>query len=566
MSLQSNKKWVWPEKKVGLEEVSEHILKLRKIDDIDKFLEPKLENIPDYENLYGAKQAAKKIVEAVKNNKKIVIHGDYDVDGICATTILWEFLYRDLAKHLDKKIEVLPFIPSRVEQGYGLTESSVDECIDMGADLILTVDCGVRDKELVNKYLKDEKVDFVITDHHQVPEDIDKDLNYPLVHQRFPKHKYADVEVCGAYVAFLLVQAIRAEAGMDYKIDENTKGLDLVALATITDIMELKSVNRIVVKYGLEQIKQRDRVGLKALIEKAEVDINQIDTYHLGFIIGPRINASGRIDSAIDSVKLLVSQDSNTCTQLASKLDYLNYERQKMTGEALSTAKDMIDLDEKILCVLGDNWHEGIVGLVAGKLNEEFNRPTVIATQANGEIKGSARSISGFNITNALEKCSEHLERFGGHEQAGGFTVKEGSWEEFTKCLKEIAEKEITKEMLTPVLNIDLHLSTNDISFKFLDILKQLEPFGYGNRKPVVGFNNLIIVKKQTLGKTENHLKLLCKGDGVELVTVLLFRCEEDVDELKEDDVIDIVGNVNVNSWNGREELQVIAKEWKYSV
>jgi single-stranded-DNA-specific exonuclease len=566
VSLQSNKKWIWPEKKVGLEEVSEYILKLRKIEDIDKFLDPKLENIPDYNNLYGAKEAAKKIVEAVKNDKKIVIHGDYDADGICATTILWEFLYRDLAKHLDKKIDVLPFIPNRVDQGYGLTQSSVDECIEMGSDLILTVDCGVRDKELINKYLSDEKVDFVITDHHQVPEDIEKDLNYPLVHQRFPKHEYADVEVCGAFVAFLLVQAIRAEAGMDFKIDENTKGLDLVALATITDIMELKSVNRIVVKYGLEQIKQRDRVGLKALIEKAEVDINQIDTYHLGFIIGPRINASGRIDSAIDAVKLLVSHDLNTCTQLASKLDYLNYERQKMTGEALSTAKDMIDLDEKILCVLGDNWHEGIVGLVAGKLNEEFNRPTVVATQANGEIKGSARSISGFNITNALEKCSEHLERFGGHEQAGGFTVKEGRWEEFTKCLREIAEKEITEEMLKPILNIDLHLSTNDISFKLLDILKQLEPFGYGNRKPIVGFNNLIIVKKQTLGKTENHLKLLCKGDGVELVTVLLFRCEEDVDRLKEDDVIDIVGNVNVNSWNGREELQVIAKEWKYSV
>jgi single-stranded-DNA-specific exonuclease len=566
VSLQSNKKWIWPEKKVGLEEVSEYILKLRKIEDIDKFLDPKLENIPDYNNLYGAKEAAKKIVEAVKNDKKIVIHGDYDADGICATTILWEFLYRDLAKHLDKKIDVLPFIPNRVDQGYGLTQSSVDECIEMGSDLILTVDCGVRDKELINKYLSDEKVDFVITDHHQVPEDIDKDLNYLLVHQRFPRHEYADVEVCGAYVALLLVQAIRAEAEMDYKIDENTKGLDLVALATITDIMELKSVNRIVVKYGLEQIKQRDRVGLKALIEKAEVDINQIDTYHLGFIIGPRINASGRIDSAIDAVKLLVSHDLNTCTQLASKLDYLNYERQKMTGEALSTAKDMIDLDEKILCVLGDNWHEGIVGLVAGKLNEEFNRPTVVATQANGEVKGSARSISGFNITNALEQCREHLERFGGHEQAGGFTVKEGRWEEFTKCLREIAEKEITEEMLKPILNIDLHLSTNDISFKLLDILKQLEPFGYGNRKPIVGFNNLIIVKKQTLGKTENHLKLLCKGDGVELVTVLLFRCEEDVDRLKEDDVIDIVGNVNVNSWNGREELQVIAKEWKYSV
>ena len=566
MSLQSNKKWVWPKKRVGLEEMSKTILDLRKIDDTDKFLNPKLEDIPDFNQLYGAKEAAKKIIKTVKEGKKIVIHGDYDADGICATTILWEFLYRELAKFLGKKVDVLPFIPSRVEQGYGLTDSSVEECMEMGADLIVTVDCGVRDKELINKYLKDKKVEFVITDHHQVPEDIDKDLNYPLVHQKFPKHEYSNVEVCGAFVAFLLVQAIKAEIGIEYKITQDTQGLDLVALATITDIMELKSVNRVAVKYGLEQIKERKRLGLQKLIEKAEIDINQIDTYHLGFIIGPRINASGRIDSAIDAVKLLLSKDPKVCTQLASKLDYLNYERQKMTGEALTEAKEMVDTEEKILCVLGGKWHEGIVGLVAGKLNEEFNRPTLVATQANGEIKGSARSISGFNITNALEKCADYLERFGGHEQAGGFTVRKGSWEDFIGCMKKIAEKEITEEMLTPLLNIDLHISTNDISFKFLDILKQLEPFGYGNRKPVVGFDKLVIVKKQPLGKIQIHLKLLCKGDGVELVTVLLFRCEEDVDNLKDDDVIDIVGNVNVNSWNGREQLQVIAKEWKYSV
>lgn len=566
MSLQSNKKWVWPKNKVTLEEVSTSILDLRKIDNIEKFLNPKLEDIPDYKQLYGAANAAKEIVKAIKKNKKIVIHGDYDADGISATTILWEFLYRDLAKFLDKKIDVLPFIPNRVEQGYGLTTSSIDECIEMGADLILTVDCGVRDRELIDKYLKGKKVEFVITDHHQVPEDIGEDLKYPLVHQRFPKHEYADVEVCGAYIAFLLVQAIKAEVGMEYKINKETKGLDLVALATITDIMELKSVNRVVVKYGLEQIKGRNRLGLKTLIEKTEVDINQIDTYHLGFIIGPRINASGRIDSAIDGVKLLVSKDPKTCTQLASKLDYLNYERQKMTREALSEAKEMADTEEKIICVLGDNWHEGIVGLVAGKLNEEFSKPTLVATKVNGETKGSTRSITGFNITNALEKCSKYLERFGGHEQAGGFTVKEGSWEDFIKCIKKIGEKEISEEMLTPVLNIDLHLSTNEISFKFLDILKELEPFGYGNRKPVVGFDKLVIVKKQPLGKAENHLKLLCKGDGTDLATVLFFRCEEDVENLKENDAIDIIGNVNVNSWNGQEQLQVIAKEWKYSV
>jgi single-stranded-DNA-specific exonuclease len=566
MSLKSNKTWIWPKEKVSLEDVSATILKLRKIDNIEGFLDPKLEDIPDYKNLYGAQKAAKRIVKAVKNKERIVIHGDYDADGISATSILWEFLYRDLAKHLDIEVDVLPFIPNRSDQGYGLTKSSIDECIDMGAQLIVTVDCGVRDKEIINKYLKEKKIDFVITDHHQVPEDISKDLEYPLVHQKFPKHEYADVEICGAFVAFLVVQAIKDQVNINTEINKDTKGLDLVALSTITDIMELKSVNRIVVKYGLQQMKERKRIGLKYLIEKAEVDMNQLDTYHLGFIIGPRINATGRIDSAIDAVKLLVSKNSKTCMQLASKLDYLNYERQKMTGESISQAKERIDTDEKLLCILGDNWHEGIVGLVAGKLNEEFNRPTVVATEVNGEIRGSARSISGFNITSALEKCSKYLERFGGHEQAAGFTVKEDKWNEFKKCLKNIAEEKITKEMLTPVLDIDLYLSTNDISFKFLDILKNLEPFGYGNRKPVIGFKNLVIVKKQPIGKVQNHLKLFCKGDGVDLVTILLFRCDEDVDNLKVDDVIDIVGNVNVNSWNGREQLQVIAKEWKYSV
>jgi single-stranded-DNA-specific exonuclease len=566
VSLKSKKKWVWPDTQISLESISKTLLNLREIEDKEKFLNPKIEDIPNYKNLYGAQDAAKKIIEAVKDNKKIVIHGDYDADGISATSILWEFLYRELSKYLDQKIDVLPFIPSRTDQGYGLTESSIDECINMGADLIITVDCGVRDKEIINKYLGDKKVDFVITDHHQVPEDINKDLNYPLVHQRFPNHEYADVEICGAFVAFLLVQAIKAEVGMDYKINENTPGLDLVALATVTDIMELKSVNRIVVKYGLEQMKTQKRIGLKCLIEKAEVDINQLDTYHLGFIIGPRINASGRIDTALEAVKLLVSKDSKICMELSSKLDYLNFERQKMTGEALSEGKELVNLDDKILCILGSNWHEGIVGLVAGKLNEEFNRPTIVATDNNGEIRGSARSIPGFNITTALEKCSEHLERFGGHEQAAGFTVKENSWEKFVDCLKDIANKNITEDMLIPILNIDLLLSTNDITFKFLEILKELEPFGYGNRKPIVGFKNMVVVKKQPIGKMQNHLKLLCKGDGVDLITILLFRCDEDVDDIKVDDEIDIVGNVNVNSWNGHEQLQVIAREWQYSV
>jgi single-stranded-DNA-specific exonuclease len=566
MSLQSKKNWIWPEEKLDIKNLIRYIVKLREVKNEDEFLRPSLDNIPDFKSLHDSESGAKVIVDAIKEGKKIVIHGDYDADGICATAILWEFLYRELSTFLNKKVDVIPYIPSRVDQGYGLTQSSLDECIDLGAQLIITVDCGVRDKELIKQYMEEKDLSFVITDHHQPPEDILDNLSYPLIHQRYPEHPYCDVEVCGAYVAFLLVQAIKDNVGMGTNISVDTQGLDLVALATVTDIMELKSVNRTVVKYGLEQIKLGERLGLKSLIEKSQVDISQIDTYHLGYIIGPRINASGRLDSAIEGVKLLVSNDNKLCNELSSKLDYLNFERQKMTGIALSEAKEMVNDSSNVICILGNDWHEGIVGLIAGKLNEEFNKPVLIATQTNGEIKGSARSIKGFNVTNALEKCSKYLERFGGHEMAGGFTVKEDQWKEFKDCMEKIAKKEITKEMLVPTLNIDLHISSNDASFELINSLKRLEPFGYGNRKPVIGIKDLIIVKKQTMGKMQNHMKLICKGDGVDPITIVMFRCDEDVEMLKVDDKIDIVGNITVNSWNGNEDIQIIANEWKYSV
>lgn len=565
MSMKSKKNWIWPKKKIEINHLVQYILELRGVDNEEEFLKPDLKSIADFHSLYDSKNGAKAIINAVKKKKKIVIHGDYDADGICATSILWEFLYKDLAKFLDIRIDVLPYIPSRVDQGYGLTESSVEDCINLGAEMIISVDCGVRDKELINKYIK-KKLTFVITDHHQPPEDILEDLSYPLVHQRYPKHAYSDVEVCGAYVVFLLIQAIKSEVGMDMEITPETKGLDLVALATVTDIMELKLENRIVVKYGLEQIKKRKRKGLNALIEKAQVDITKLDTYHLGFVIGPRINAAGRIGTAIDSVKLLVSNNSKTCNELSSKLNNLNFERQKMTGEALSEAKEIVDDSQNVICILGSNWHEGIVGLIAGKLNVEFNKPVLVATDSNGEIKGSARSIKGFNVTDALEKCQKYLERFGGHEMAGGFTVKNGEWDKFKQCITKFANKEISKDMLIPILNIDLFLSSNDVSLELVNILKQLEPFGYGNRKPVIGLKDLVVIGKQVMGKMQNHMKLICKGDREEPITIVMFRCEEDIQEINVDDVIDIVGSIGVNSWNGNDSIQIIAKEWKNSV
>lgn len=566
MSLQSSKKWVWPKEQAEKENILDQILEKRGVKDNKLFLNPKLKDIPDFTNLYGASLAAEKIFKFASEGKRIVIHGDYDADGVCATSILFEFLFYELSKHINKKIDVLPYIPDRVDQGYGLTQSSIDDCKKLGAELIVTVDCGIRDRNLIEENIKKNKLSFVITDHHQVPSDIDSEINYPVVHQKFPDNDYSDVDICGTFVAFLLVQAIRHTTGMEYEIRGDTLGLDLVAIATVTDIMELTSVNRVVLKFGLEQIKKAKRVGLKKLIEISDLLCEEIESYHLGFIIGPRINASGRIDSALEAVKLLVSKNLNTCDKIASKLNYLNFQRQNITQEALNEARELVEDDKKIICVLGETWHEGIVGLVAGKLNEEYFKPVLVATKGDGEIRGSARSIPGFNITNALEECSTLLTRFGGHEQAAGFSLEEKNWDKFVSELTKLTEEEITEEMLTAILEIDLYLSSNEVTIETSRIIDTLKPFGYKNPKPKIGLKDLVVMEKNIIGKIQNHMKLICKGDSIEPITILMFRCDEDIDTLKVDDKIDLVGDININNWNGMEQIQIIAKEWKFSV
>lgn len=565
MSLKSKSNWILPEK-ISIDGLIEYVLSQRNITDEDAFLRPRLESIPDFNSLFDTKKAAKEIVGAIKKNKKIVIHGDFDADGICSVSILWEFLYREVAEFLNIKVDVIPYIPSRVEQGYGLTESSLKDVLDLGANLVVTVDCGVRDKELIKKVRDESKLNFVITDHHQPPEDILENLDYTLVHPMYPGHEYPQQGVCGAYVTFLLIQAIKLQLGMEYTITENTKGLDLVALATVTDLMTLVGVNRSIVKYGIEQMQKGSRLGLKELCNVAGVKINELDSYHLGFVLGPRINAAGRIGSPLEAVKLLVSDKEEVCKKIANDLNETNFQRQYMTQNTLEEAEGLIEnMESKILVVLGENWHEGIVGLVAGKLNEKYHRPVLVATRSKEGIRGSARSILGFDITRTLESCSEYLNRFGGHEQAAGFSVKEDRFEDFKKCIEDISEKEITDEMLIKDLKIDLLVSTEDINYPLIQSLDRLKPYGYGNSKPLIAMTNLVVFKKQIMGKLGNHMKLVCKGDGIDLVTLILFGCDEDTQSLNIDDVVDVVGGVSINSWNGNEEIQFLVKEWRYS-
>lgn len=563
MSLRSKREWVLPEKKT--EDVVDHILQIRGIEEKEKFLNPEIGDIPNFENLHDTESAAQLIIKHIKEGNKIVIHGDYDADGICSTSLLWDFLYREVADFLKSQVDVIPYIPDRVEQGYGLTKESLDDVVELGAKLVITVDCGVRDKELIHNFMKNKDLDFVVTDHHLPPEDIVKDsaksLGYPLVHQMYPSKGYPYTEICGAAVVYFLIQEIRNVLKMQ---EELRYGLDLVALATVADVMPLLDVNRVFVKEGLEEINRGKRLGLRMLALRAGIEPKGVQSYHLGYVLGPRINASGRIASPMEAVRLLVSRDEKKCKEIANILETTNFERQKMTNEIFEKAKQMAEeSDDNLLFVVGDDWHEGIIGLVAGKLQQLYYKPAIVATKSDEGFKGSARSIKGFNITNAFDKFKNKLDRYGGHELAAGFTVSKVNLDSFRKSLVEYANREITKEQLQPKLEIEILLGSDDITKDLVNELSQLEPLGFANPKPMVCITDLLIKSKQVIGKEQNHLKLLVEGKEGDSLTLLLFGCDEDVEILKEGQSINVVGYPDINVWNGRENMQFNVKEWK---
>ncbi|HOZ44708.1 MAG TPA: single-stranded-DNA-specific exonuclease RecJ [Candidatus Dojkabacteria bacterium] len=564
MSLKSRGEWNLPKEK-KINDILEYILKSREIKDLEHFLSPSLDDIPDPSSLFDSMSAAKLIIESVNKGKKIVIHGDFDSDGICATSLLWDFLYRELSEFLEKKVDVIPYIPNRIEQGYGLTEDSLKDVLELGGELLISVDCGVRDEKLIAKYQK-KNLSVIITDHHQPPEDLSLELSYPLVHQMYPNHEYPFTQICGTAVVFLLIQEIRKQVGMDYIISIESKGLDLVALATVTDLMPLTGINRIFVSYGLKQIATGSREGLRQLCLRAGINFKDINSYHLGYLIGPRINAAGRIGSPMNAVKLLVSNNEKTCNEISSELDQLNFQRQKLTQDIKEQAEEQItNKNQRLLFLLGENWHEGVIGLVAGKLLEEFHIPVIVATHNGDLIKGSARSIKGFNITEALSKFDKYLDRFGGHELAAGFTAKVDTIDEFIAKFVNYAGEVITDEMLISKLKVDLLLESDQINKKLLDDLSLLEPFGYGNPRPTICLSNLVVYRKTVMGKEENHLKLVVKGNGIDMLTVVLFGAGEDKDEIEKDSIIDVVGYPDLNIWNGNENVQFNVKEWRFS-
>lgn len=579
MTLKSKKNWIYPEKVDDelLKSVYSDMSKLKAqllfnygltdVKKIDEYLNPDLKKIPSSELLYDIKAAVKLVAGAIEKGEKIYIHGDFDVDGICATSILWEFLHFELTNKLGKKIDVLPYIPDRVDEGYGLSESSLQSMIEGGVNLVISVDCGIRDKILIQKYMQEAGVKFLITDHHQPPEDILENLDYTILHQMYPEHEYPFTQVCGAFIAYSLVQELRKYFKIEIENIEDTPGLDLVALATVSDMMPLIELNRVILHYGLKQINKAKRLGLKYLIDNAGVKSELVDSYHLGYVIGPRINAAGRIGSAMDALRLLVTDSQKNAQFYSQKLNKLNFERQNMTTQALEIARnqalEMVQKGHKMIFAYHEGWHEGIVGLVAGKIQEEFGRPVIVVTIKNNEIRGSARSVKGFNITDAISTGSELLVKYGGHSQAAGFTVLEGKLEEFKNLIQSFSNENIDEASLIQDAHIDLIAKVEDIDITLFEEIKQMQPFGYGNRKPNILIENAVIVDKQLLGQSGKHIKLKIKDNSFGIGEVILFNADEDINELKIDDIVSFLGTIDINEWNGNVSIQFLVKEWK---
>lgn len=518
----------------------------------NEFLNPRFENLHDPFLIYDMERAVSRILSAVRNKEAIFIYGDYDVDGVCAASILWEFLYKELGAN------VLPHIPHRIDEGYGLNKESVGKLIQKGANLIITVDCGIRDKEIVDKF--SDEVDFIITDHHEIGRR-EAAPNTIVIHPRHPDGKYPFGEISGAALAWKIVMAIRIKLGMTAEEDLK-EGLDLAAFSTICDVMPLVDENRILVRTGLDQIRRSKRIGLNKMIQEAMIKKSEIDAYHLAFILGPRINAAGRLDHALDAVKLLVSPSDSQSIQLARKLGNLNKKRQDITLEILRQAEMQISetqLDQKLFFIYGENWPEGIVGLVAGKLTERHHKPVLVAS-VNGETAvGSARSILEFNIIESIEKFSSKLIRFGGHAQAAGFTVAKEKLDDFRDSLQALANKVIDEEDLIGKIHIDAELEFNLLDFDLLNWLEKLKPFGHGNHAPIFLTRNVTVASIRAIGKQYQHLKMILFKDEKE-VEAIGFGMGELVDEIEVGSNIDIVYNLEINEWNGKKTIQIKAK------
>jgi single-stranded-DNA-specific exonuclease len=512
--------------------------------------------------LKGMNQAVTRLRQAIRQGEAVAIYGDFDADGVTATALLVDVLSALGAR-------VKPYIPHRVDEGYGLNTDALSQLASQGVGVVVTVDCGIRAIAEVS-YGRKLGLDFIVTDHHSVGEELPPAL--AIINPKQPDCRYPFKDLAGVGVAFKLAQALlRANrqvpvAQGELSLNEEDL-LDLAALGTVADLVPLLGENRSLVRRGLERLNAPRRLGVRAMIAQAGLKLGQIDATAIGFILGPRLNAAGRIDDATTSYDLLTCRSPDEAANLAQELEELNRQRQRLTVETLERVREQVLIageDEKLFFATGGDFLAGIVGLVAGRLTEEFYRPAVVVELGPEESHGSARSIPEFNITAALDQCSDLLVKYGGHAAAAGFTVGNDNLEALRERLKEIAARQLEGVELTPTLPIDAEVELSEVDWPTQALLTKLEPCGYANPAPLLLSRRAIVRGARAVGAEGRHLKLTL-SDGQSIKDAIAFRQGHWIHDLPGHKNIDVVYSLEVNEWNGEERLQLNVKDLRPS-
>ena len=541
----------------GLPPVIATILLNRGVQEVETFIHPSAEQLPDPFLMKGMEPAAQRILQALDHGEHITVYGDYDVDGITSTAILVSFLK-------EHKAEVNYYIPDRLEEGYGMNRAAIDKIAALGTSLLITVDCGITAVDEV-RYAKECGMDVIVTDHHECKEELPE--AYCILNPKQSDCPYPFKKLAGVGVVFKLLQALTTQMKFHMKelIEEY---IDIVAIGTVADVMPLVGENRAIVKKGLELLKYTMNRGVRTLMETAKIDTSGLTTGSIGFMIAPRINAAGRMGDPKCAVELLLSKDDRTARRYAEQLDEENRDRQATEISILEDALNIIAYnremeDDYVLVLDHEGWHHGIIGIVASKISEKFNKPCILISTGDGMGKGSGRSIKGFNLFQALEECSGELVKFGGHELAAGLSVETERIDEFRKHINQYAKSVMNEADFVPKIYVDAELPIEYINMNTVERLMILEPYGMGNASPVFFARKLTVTYIRPLSDGK-HMKLtLAKGDNY--VEAVGFNMGAYLEKIKLQDMVDIVFNLDINVFRGERQVQVLLKDLRFS-
>ncbi len=524
------------------------------------FFRPDLSDLHDPFLMKDMDVAVQRILDAVESGEKVLIYGDYDVDGTTAVALVYSF-FKKYIKEIDY------YIPDRYDEGYGVSKKGVDYAALHGASLIIALDCGIKAIEKI-EYASKMGIEFIICDHHnpgdEIPDAIavldpkQKDCNYP----------YKELSGCG--VGLKLVQAYCNKTGQP----QNTiyEYLDLVVVSIASDIVPITGENRIMAHFGLKKLNENPSIGLKAIKEVSGINSQVIDIEDIVFKIGPRINAAGRMESGKKSVDLLVCEESNDASIISKKINSFNLDRRSIDTEITRQAIEMISGDARLqkknsTVLYNPDWHKGVIGIVASRLLDHFYKPTVILTRSNGFATGSARSVHGFNLYHAIESCSDLLENFGGHKYAAGLTMKINNLKRFTERFEKIVSENIDPKLLIPVQEIDTELQLMEITEKFFRVLKQFQPFGPENHSPIFLSENVVDNGYgRTVGSNGEHLKLtlIQEENPFKVFPAIAFHQGQDFSKINKGAPFDICYQLMENNFRGRVNLQIHIKNIKF--